>query len=312
MKYLAEFISLLPSRIMRALLGLVIIGLFMGIVYAYSPAGPQMREWMIEASEHLPEGFPEIPGLPTAAPAPSSDPAAPSTAAPSAAVTSTAGPASSAPANAAPASPGSSAAVVGDYYTITGTAVVERTPVSGQVTTCDLDSLGRAQCAYGLLTAPAKGDSEGKLPDPAGWPKNNAKVTILASDGVDGSKQYKGWMMNRSHLIADSLGGPEVAGNLVTGTRTQNVGTTQIGGQYAGGMAHTERMAREYLASGKGAECPLYYAATPNYTGSELLPRTVTVDIMSCDHAIDERVIVSNTANGWNIDYMTGAVIPTR
>ena len=46
---------------------------------------------------------------------------------------------------------------------------------------------------------------------------------------------------------------------------------------------------------------------TPNYTGDELLPRTVTVDIQSCDQKIDERVVVSNTANGYVIDYTDGS-----
>ena len=110
-------------------------------------------------------------------------------------------------------------------------------------------------------------------------------------------------MWNRSHLLADSLGGDPIAVNLVTGTRTQNVGSTQIGG-----MAHTEELAREYLDTHDGNACPLYYAAMPNYVGAEAVPRTVTVDIQSCDKSIDERVEVANTANGWTIDYSTAAV----
>ncbi|XP_068917782.1 deoxyribonuclease-like [Tenebrio molitor] len=203
-----------------------------------------------------------------------------------------------------------------DYYTVLGTAQREYGDAGPEVFVCDLDELERAVCAYGELTGPAPRDEErGPLPDPAGWPTNdgergNAEVSIPALDDVEGSKDTNGWFYNRSHMVADSLGGPEVPGNLVTGTRTQNVGTHQEDGQYAGGMAYGEKMARDYLASGQASTCPLYYAATPVYTGDELIPRTVLVDIQSCDKSIDERVEVSNTANGWEIDYFDGSYAP--
>ena len=93
--------------------------------------------------------------------------------------------------------------------------------------------------------------------------------------------------------------------NMVTGTRTQNVGSVNN----SGGMAYTETIARDYLDGAQGQDanaCPLYYVATANYSGNELLPRTVTVDIQSCDKSIDQRVVVDNTANGFDIDYLTG------
>lgn len=194
-----------------------------------------------------------------------------------------------------------------DYYTIIGSAVRLYNDAGPTVSTCDLDELERATCAYAELTSRDKSDSDGNLSDPAGWPASNTEVDIPALEGVEGSKPYHGWMMNRSHLVADSLGGPEVVENLVTGTRTQNIGSHQEDGQYAGGMAYTEKLARDYIDSGKAASCPLYYAATPRYSGDELVPRTVIVDIISCDQSIDQRVEVSNTANGWEIDYFDGS-----
>jgi DNA-entry nuclease len=198
----------------------------------------------------------------------------------------------------------------GDYFTITGPAKVEHEDAkTGEITYCPLDRLDRATCAYGELTKRTYGRSEKDLPDPAGW-GSNGDVDIPALDGVEGSTPYFGWFWNRSHLIADSLGGDPVAENLVTGTRMQNVGSTKIHGQYAGGMAHTELIARDYLQSSASDGCPLYYAATPTYHGDELVPRTVAVDIRSCDGSIDQHVEVSNTAASYAIDYSTGSFEP--
>lgn len=208
-----------------------------------------------------------------------------------------------------PTSNVSAPVISGDsYYEVTGTAQIEHTATAGQIDYCPVDSLGRATCAYGDLTAQLRAGERGAerediMKDPAGW-GHNAKVSITSTDG---KITYNGYMFNRSHLVADSLGGHPEMDNMVTGTRTQNVGFNQAQGTAPGGMAYTETIARDYLDSPAAASCSLYYAATPNYQGSELLPRTVTVDIQSCDKSIDERVIVSNTANGYAIDYSTGA-----
>lgn len=198
-----------------------------------------------------------------------------------------------------------------DYYTVTGKAERDYKPATtGEVEYCPEDELERPTCAYGELTfdlrneAQARGRQDMNV-DSIGW-GHNAEVDIPALEGVEGSKKYHGYMYNRSHLVADSLGGDAATENLVTGTRTQNVGSTQADGQFSGGMAYTELMARDYLDKKASNDCPLYYAATPQYTGDELLPRTVIVDIQSCDKSIDERVEVSNTANGFDINYATG------
>lgn len=195
-----------------------------------------------------------------------------------------------------------------DYFTVVGTATREYDATTGEVDYCEADSLDRAVCAYGELTADVRDAAQerGRQPlnvDPTGWPEGNDKVEILALDDVADSSDYHGWMWNRSHMMGDSLGGDPIKENLVAGTRPQNVGSVKN----AGGMAYTETIARDYLDSSKANECPLYYAATPNYEGDELIPRTVTVDIQSCDKSIDERVEVANTANGFTVDYTDGS-----
>ncbi|MBP2437863.1 DNA/RNA non-specific endonuclease, partial [Microbacterium amylolyticum] len=202
-------------------------------------------------------------------------------------------------------------AVDGDYYTVDGAAEVLYAAEPGDVAYCPVDQLDRATCAYGVLTselrqAAADRGREDITVDPAGWPAENGEVTIPARADVDGSTAYSGWLWNRSHLLADSLGGAASRENLVTGTRTQNVGSTRADGVYAGGMAYTEKIARDYLDTGAGDACPLYYAATPQYHGDELIPRAVHVDVRSCDGEIDMRVNVTNAAAGCSLNYVFG------
>lgn len=198
-----------------------------------------------------------------------------------------------------------------DYYRVIGSAVRDYQTTPDNTGYCEPDELSRARCAFGELTTDTREAAKDRgrqdiTVDPAGW-SHNTEVTIPALDGVEGSSDYNGWMLNRSHLLADSLGGTPTADNLVTGTRTQNVGSINN----SGGMAYTEIMARDYLDSGAADTCPLYYAVSPNYTGDELLPRTVTVDIQSCDQSIDERVEVDNTANGFTVNYADGSYVDT-
>lgn len=202
-----------------------------------------------------------------------------------------------------------------DYYSTIGPAELAYEPSTpGIIEYCPLDELDRAVCAYGALTSSQREDAQARDRqtidvDPAGWGFND-EVDIPALADIEGSGGYHGWFWNRSHMIADSLGGDPSLENLVTGTRTQNVGSTQTNGEASGGMAYTERIARNYLDTEDGDSCPLYYAATPQYSGSELIPRTVIVDIQTCDKSIDSRVEVSNTANDFEIDYATGEYAP--
>lgn len=192
----------------------------------------------------------------------------------------------------------------GDYmnfYAPAGKAVVAYDDIdkNGEIKYLELDDLQRATGAYGYISkdmriqAKERGRQDIKV-DPVGW-GNNTQTPVKYED-----KSYNGWFYNRSHLIADSLGADPDKTNLVTGTRMQNVGWGN------GGMAYIEDKTRDFLDSEKAENCPVYYAATPNYVGSELLPRTVTVNAKSCDNTIDEQIVVDNVAPGYIINYMNG------
>lgn len=196
----------------------------------------------------------------------------------------------------------------GDYikfYAPAGKAVVAYDDVNknGEIKYLELDNLQRATGAYGYISkemrteAKERGRQDIRV-DPVGWTSGKPPVPVTFED-----RSYKDSFYNRSHLIADSLGGDPTKVNLVTGTRMQNVGWNKKG---EGGMAYIEEKTRVFLDSPKGDNCPVYYAVTPNYIGSELLPRTVTVNAKSCDSTIDEQIVVDNMAPGYVINYMNG------
>ena len=189
-----------------------------------------------------------------------------------------------------------------DYYRVIGPAVVDEDVPAGTVRYSPLDACGRAgRCVanvtYDLMQAGEASSRDG-LSDlhPSGW-GHNAKVTITNPNG----SVYNGYLFNRSHLIAKSLGGENRIENIVCGTRTQNVGDNT--GQ-DGGMAYTETLARDWLDTHPGGT--VWYCATPVYEGSELVPRSVIVDIRTSDSSIDQEVEVYNVAYGFTIDYATG------
>ena len=133
--------------------------------------------------------------------------------------------------------------------------------------------------------------------DPAGW-GHNKRVVIPSTIGS--IKDYKGYFWNRSHLLADSLGGEPTKQNLITGTRCQNVGLRNN----QGGMAYCENKARKYLNTHKNSY--IYYYVTCKYTNNEVIPRKVIVDMLSEDGSINEHVEVLNYAYKYKIDYNTG------
>lgn len=192
-----------------------------------------------------------------------------------------------------------------DYYAVRGKAVVTDI-AAGDVDYSGLDTLGRTQAVTAKVTYKMVSDSAGWREDmPAdadeisGW-GHNRKVTVSLSN----DRTYSGYAFNRSHLLADSLGGHAVRENLVTGTRTQNVGNNDS--KNPGGMAYTETLARDYLYKHRSGW--VYYRATPVYKGSELVCRSVYVDIKSDDGSIDQRVEVFNAMAGYVVDYASGEV----
>ena len=190
--------------------------------------------------------------------------------------------------------------VAPNYVKVIGKAKVTSIK-KGKIKYSKLDKYGRTRKAVGKITYTMVKKSEGsrypfaKNSDPSGWGKNSV-VRIPLYNG----KIYRGYALNRSHLIADSLGGKGIRRNLITGTRMQNVGANDG----KGGMAYTERKAVKWLkAHHKGY---VYYAAKPLYKGKELVPRSVIVDIRTSDKSINQRVVVYNAAKGLKINYKTG------
>lgn len=188
-----------------------------------------------------------------------------------------------------------------DYYRVVGTAVVDVDLDPGEARYEGLDSLGRTGRVVALVTPEMSREGTDREREdihdihPAGW-GHNREVDIVNPDG----STYHGAIFNRSHLLAKSLGGDDADYNLVTGTRTQNVGDNT--GQN-GGMAYAEGLARDWLRHNDGT---VYYSATPVYEGDELLPRSVIVDVRSSDGDLDLEVEVYNAVAGYDIDYATG------
>ncbi|WP_333786261.1 DNA/RNA non-specific endonuclease [Parolsenella catena] len=190
-----------------------------------------------------------------------------------------------------------------DYVLEAGPAQVRRALEAGEMSYSPLDGLGRPGLVAASLThesrerASQRGRQDIEV-DPVGWPDENPKVSIETPDG----STYRGHFWNRSHLLADSLGGDPTRENLVTGSRMQNAG----GNDNEGGMAYGEQVARDWLDEHDGGT--LYYSALPLYEGSERIPRAVIVDMFSSDGTVDMELIVYNAAKGYAIDYETGVV----
>lgn len=192
-----------------------------------------------------------------------------------------------------------------DYYRVVGSAVCDYAAEEGVATYQGLDSHSRAGAVYAVVTYSmmeaglARERQDMSDLHPSGW-QQNQQVSIQMPNGTT----YNGYFYNRSHLLAKSLGGEETLENIITGTRTQNVGANDQTST-PGGMAYAETKARDWLES--HPEGTVYYAATPLYVGDELVARSVVVDIRSSDGSIDEEVEVYNCAKGYVIDYVTGA-----
>ena len=190
-----------------------------------------------------------------------------------------------------------------DYYAENGTAVIDETkfPEIGNINYTGKDELGRTLSVYGVITMEMvyKSSAE-ERPDfkkgdnPSGWNKNE-KVSVQTSSG-----EYNGWFWNRSHLVADRLGGATNSDNAITGTRMQNVGNRSN----SGGMAYVEQLTVDYLTTHRGEH--VYYSAEPIYSGSELIPRYVIVNVKSSDNLLDKQIITFNNQYGYTIDYTNG------
>ena len=191
-----------------------------------------------------------------------------------------------------------------EYYRVIGTSHIDWSLEPGETEYGALDTLGRATFARACVTEDlidegmARDRGDLRELEPSGWGRN-AEVDIPLATG----EVYHGYLWNRSHLLAKSLGGSDNLNNLITGTRTQNVGSG-ASGRDAGGMSYCEWLARDWVFDNPGGW--VYYSATPVYEGDEPICRSVLVDMRSSDGSLDVRIEVYNTAQGIAIDYATG------
>lgn len=131
------------------------------------------------------------------------------------------------------------------------------------------------------------------------WKGNQSNNKILQLDG------YRGYIYNKSHSLAWSLGGDMETHNLTLGTRAQNVGTNK--GSDGGGMGYAETQIRNAIYD--KPDTKVYYQVIPVYKGQELMPRGTHVRAYSVNddgQTININVWVSNTQKGVNIDYNNG------
>lgn len=125
---------------------------------------------------------------------------------------------------------------------------------------------------------------------------NNAELDLIG---------YSGWLYNKSHLIAWSLGGNMKSENIILGTRAQNVGTNFEGEH--GGMRAIEAPVHEILTTDD--EAKIFYQAIPIYQGHEVMPRGVYVRAYSVNDkgkTINKAIYTFNTQDGIKINYLTG------
>lgn len=168
------------------------------------------------------------------------------------------------------------------------------------------DSQGRPSIAMGKLTyqmyQASKGSRQGTPLDPPNetWPNNGYAIIHFQLT----NRTYHGYFYNRSHSIADSLGGTQTyssANNFTAGTRSQNVGADQNGG-----MRAAEEIAENYWKSHPNSKEIIHYQTTPLYEGREKIPRGSIVNEKSSDGQINVEIAVINDAEGYVINYNDG------
>lgn len=161
--------------------------------------------------------------------------------------------------------------------------------------------LGRPPFSSSLIIAGERTPSRftDKWEKVSGSKSNNQKVNLKMA-----KSSYNGWLYNKSHLLAWSLGGDMNDHNLILGTRAQNVGSNYS--KDPGGMSYIETKTRDYLYANDKAM--VLYTAIPVYEGDELLPRAVYVEAYDIDNPSKFSIgtWTSNQQQGVSINYSTG------
>lgn len=131
------------------------------------------------------------------------------------------------------------------------------------------------------------------------WKGKNSNNQILRLDG------YRGYIYNKSHSLAWSLGGDMETHNLTLGTRAQNVGSNKA--PEGGGMGYPETQIRNAMYD--NPKTKVFYEVTPVYKENELVPRGSRVRAYSINDdgkTININVWIANKQKGVQINYADG------
>lgn len=186
----------------------------------------------------------------------------------------------------------------------------------------DLDKYGRAGKVTALITNKAVQSHSSKAqerpsfdydvhvageykdgtynPEKQTWEGENSNNQILQLDG------YRGYIYNKSHSLAWSLGGDMETHNLTLGTRAQNVGSNKD--PEGGGMGYPETQIRNVMYD--NPETKVFYEVTPVYKDDELVPRGSHVRAYSINddgQTININVWIANKQEGVQINYKEGS-----
>lgn len=185
----------------------------------------------------------------------------------------------------------------------------------------DLDKLGRAGKVTALVTydgveshsskvqerpsfdygVHVSGEYKDGVYDPVKqtWKGENSNNKITQLEG------YRGYLYNKSHSLAWSLGGDMETHNLTLGTRAQNVGSNKD--SEGGGMGYPETQIRNAIYD--NLEAKIFYEITPVYNEDELVPRGSHVRAYSINDdgkTINLNVWIDNKQKGIEINYKDG------
>ncbi|KRM71974.1 DNA/RNA non-specific endonuclease [Lacticaseibacillus brantae] len=207
-------------------------------------------------------------------------------------------------------------------FKATVAAAQQKGEILPQVNYSGLDGLGRTQMVTAIVTEQMVTAHSSRVTKRPAFPA----ATKIAGEFADGQYNtvthqwhgqvrnnkimqlpgYRGYIYNKSHLLAWSLGGDMLTHNVILGTRAQNVGSNQQ--KDPGGMAYSETVTRDYLAA--HPDDAVAYQAIPIYAGTELVPRGVWViaQAIKQPQALNVNVWTFNTQLGASINYQTGAV----
>lgn len=167
----------------------------------------------------------------------------------------------------------------------------------------DLDKLGRcrvmAACISGNHDFPKDDRDTIATVIPAGWHSYKFESIINKEKNKAGDiKNPNGNLYNRCHLLGNGLSGEgENVKNLVTATSTCNQYMLDC-------VEHDLKMAMQ-----ENPDKKFYYKVAPNYEGNELLPRSITMEVLSAeDNGASYNVAykINNVEKGICINYLTG------